>query len=230
MSERRSSSRWWNICILQKLHCFIAIQVEKSNLMFSFLNGRNAWEFFKPLTISVCALWALPTYTTSLCWFRDRGQQTQAPGHILPCFSGFLAVINVAFPIFCEVFRGMWAFPDRNKFLQRRFYGGCCTRAACGAKSQWHPPDAAEGSARSCGAQQAARASFHHLFAEQNTFPKHGALFALGSLSGGDPAVHFHVCELPHVLSALWGGDGGDNVLQAQEHGEKQDQEDSQEG
>lgn len=67
-------------------------------------------------------------------------------------------------------------------------------------------------------------------FAEQNTFPKHGALSAVGSLRGGDPAVHFHVCEVLHVLSALWGGDGGHNVLQAQEHGEEQDQEESQEG
>lgn len=51
-----------------------------------------------------------------------------------------------------------------------------------------------------------------------------------GSLRGGDPAVHFHVCEVLHVLRALWGGDGGHNVLQAQEHGEEQDQEESQEG
>lgn len=67
-------------------------------------------------------------------------------------------------------------------------------------------------------------------FADQNTFAKHRALFAVGSLGGGDPAVHLHVCELLRVLSALWGGDGGHNVLQAQEHGEKQDQEEGQEG
>uniref|UniRef100_A0ACB8FWA7 Uncharacterized protein n=1 Tax=Sphaerodactylus townsendi TaxID=933632 RepID=A0ACB8FWA7_9SAUR len=48
--------------------------------------------------------------------------------------------------------------------------------------------------------------------------------------SAGDPAVHFHVCELLDVLRALRRRrDGGDDVLQAQEHGEEQYEEDRQE-
>lgn len=60
-------------------------------------------------------------------------------------------------------------------------------------------------------------------------FHKRRAPVALVSLSGRNPAMHFHVCELLDVLSALWRcGDRGNNVLQAQEHGEEQYEKDSQ--
>lgn len=75
---------------------------------------------------------------------------------------------------------------------------------------------AAFGCAGSCRAHEAGRDSFHHHFAKRNVFQKHRALFALGSLSGRNPAVHFHIRELLDVLSALWRrGDWGNNMLQA---------------
>lgn len=113
----------------------------------------------------------------------------------------------------------------------------------CSVNSQWASasqselPDtlqmlyaAVDGCAISSRAQQTGRDSFHHHFAEQNMFHKHRCLFALGSLSGRNPAVHFHICELLDcILSALWRcGDWGNNMLQAQEHGEKQYEKDSQ--
>lgn len=70
------------------------------------LEWEKCLRIFEPLIISVCALWALSTYTTSLCWFRERGQQTQAPGHILLCFSGFFWLSL------------RWLFPFSVRFLE----------------------------------------------------------------------------------------------------------------
>lgn len=90
---------------------------------------------------------------------------------------------------------------------------------------QWHPPDAAEGSATSLNRQPELLPT---TFWGTNHHSQAGSLS--GSLSAGNPAVHFHVGEGLRVLCALWGRDGGHHVLQAQQHGEKQDQQESQQG
>lgn len=101
MSERPSSSRWWNISIFVKLHCWIAVQVKKdSNLMFSFLNGRNAWEFSSCWQFLCAPRGLFPLSPLKLCWFRERSANT---GSRTPS-AMFLSLL--------------WLFPFSARFLE----------------------------------------------------------------------------------------------------------------
>lgn len=80
-----------------KLHCLIAIQVEKKREQFNIF--LLEWEKCLRIFNSVTIPWALPTYTVLIQ--RERSANTGCRTHS----AVFLAVINEVFPIFCEVFR-----------------------------------------------------------------------------------------------------------------------------